>query len=224
MSASERKTVLVVEDNQDIAQLVGQLLVAYGCEVVHARSLGEVMGLVADRRIDLLLLDILLPEEAEDGRKIALSLRQAGHKFPIYFMTGLRPPDVGKDYIGLADGFLRKPFSMRDLRRVLDEALGLSASGTASRSSAAQDVMGVMASIATEQEEIRRQQSRLATFMTVIQTGGGGCPSDEALGKFMEDSARYEEGLQRIEESLAEVLDMMRRHGKLMMGQQGRGV
>ncbi|MBN1419375.1 MAG: hypothetical protein JXP34_11395, partial [Planctomycetes bacterium] len=78
--------------------------------------------------------------------------------------------------------------------------------------------------IATEQEEIRRQQSRLATFMTVIQGGDGKTSSDESLRKFMEDSARYEEGLKRIEESLAEVLEMMRRHGKSMMGQQGRGV
>jgi len=219
-----RKTVLVVEDNQDIAQLLGQLLRAYGCEVLAARSMGAVEEKLARTGVDLLLLDILLPEEVEDGRKIAQKLRASGHKFPIYFMTGLRPPDVGKEYLGLVDGFLRKPFSLRDLRKVLSEALGPAVAGAEEPPSASRDLVGMMASIATEQEEIRRQQARLATFMTVLQGGGGKGLSAEALGKFREDSSRYEEGLSRIEESLNEALEILRRHGPAMLDQQRRGV
>jgi CheY-like chemotaxis protein len=223
--AAKKKTVLVVEDNQDIALLLGQLLRAYGCEVLEAQNMGMVEEKVKESEVDLLLLDILLPEEVEDGRKIAEKLRKSGHKFPIYFMTGLRPPDVGKEYLGLVDGFLRKPFSLRDLRKVLGEALGSSVVSTEEPTSAARDLVGMMASIATEQEEVRRQQARLATFMTILQSGQSQGVSEDLIKKFEEDSARYEEGLVRIEESLNEVLEILRKHGSAMLGDgKRRGV
>ena len=222
MAAAERKTVLVVEDNRDIAELLGQLLRAYHCEVLTAESLRGVEAAVAKQPVDLLLLDVLLPEEAEDGRKIAKRLRDAGHKFPIYFMTGLRPPDIGEEYLGLVDGFLRKPFSLRDLRGLLNEALGRP--GLEESPGLLCDLMGMMASIATEQEEIRRQQARLATFMTIFQGGEGQMTSAEALARFAENSARYEEGLARIEKSLTEVQEILRKHGEVLIAQSRRGV
>ncbi|HOX07237.1 MAG TPA: response regulator [Planctomycetota bacterium] len=228
MAGAERKTVLVVEDNRDIAELLGQLLRAYNCDVLTAESMDEVEKAVAGRRIDLLLLDILLPEEVDDGRKIAKRLREAGHRFPIYFLSGLRPPDVGKEYLGLVDGFLRKPFSLRDLRELLNSTLGQPAPEAAPNTSF--DLMGAMAAIATEQEEIRRQQARLANFVTILQDGeaGAGGPGralpPEVMAKFAEDSARYEEGLARVEKSLNEVQEMLRRHGADLLGKQRRGV
>jgi DNA-binding response OmpR family regulator len=224
LMANDKKTVLVVEDNQDIAQLLGQLLRAYGCEVLTAQNMDMVEEKVKESQVDLLLLDILLPEEVEDGRKIAENLRNAGHKFPIYFMTGLRPPDVGKEYLGLVNGFLRKPFSLRDLRKVLNEALGSSVAEVEEATSAARDLVGMMASIATEQEEVRRQQARLATFVTILQSGAGKGLSEEVIQKFQEDSARYEDGLARIETSLNEVLEVLRKHGPAMLDNQRRGV
>jgi CheY-like chemotaxis protein len=219
---SEPRTVLVVEDNRDIAELLGQLLKAYGCEVLAAENVGAVERTLAGRRVDLILLDILLPEEAEDGRKIAKRLRDAGHKVPIYFMTGLRPPDIGKEYMGLVDGFLRKPFSLRDLRQLLQQALGWTVPEEAA--APACDLMGMMASIATEQEEIRRQQARLASFMTILQGGKGQPPSPADLAGFTADSMRYEESLVRIEKALGEIQDLLRRHRTDLLTPPRRGV
>jgi len=220
----DRKTVLVVEDNRDIAELLGQLLRAYNCEVLTAESMSGVEEAVGRHQVDLLLLDILLPEEADDGRKIAKRLREAGHKFPIYFLTGLRPPDVGKEYLGLVDGFLGKPFSLRELRELLNATLGRPA--CAEGSGPAFDLMGALAAMATEQEEIRRQQARLANFMTILQGGAGGGPpmTAELLASLAEDSARYEEGLARIERSLNEIQELLRRHGAALLAGPGRGV
>jgi CheY-like chemotaxis protein len=222
----ERKTVLVVEDNKDIADLLAQLLRASNCEVLTAETTSAVDEAVASHKVDLLLLDILLPEEADDGRKIAKRLREAGHKFPIYFLSGLRPPDVGKEYLGLVDGFLGKPFSLRDLRELLAKTIG--SPGPDAAPSPAFDVMGMMAAIATEQEEIRRQQARLANFMTILQDGEGGQPgrplSAEMLARFAENSARYEEGLARVEKSLNEVQEILRRHGAAFLDKPRRGV
>ena len=225
MGGAERKTVLLVEDNKDIAELLGQLLRAYDCEVLTADTMSGVEAAVSRGKVDLLLLDILLPEEADDGRKIAQRLRAAGHKFPIYFLSGLRPPDVGTEYMGLVDGFLRKPFSLRDLRELLSKALGQPALGQAA--SPMFDLMGAMAAVATEQEEIRRQQARLANFMTILQDGESGTekpPPAEVLARFAENSERYEEGLARIEKTLNEVQELLRRHGAVLMNDPRRGV
>lgn len=222
MTTGEPKVVLVVEDNRDIAELLAQLLRAYDCEVLTAVRMSAVQEVLARRKVDLLLLDILLPDDVEDGRKIAEQLRREGHKFPIYFMTGLRPPDIGPEYMGLVDGFLRKPFSLRDLREVLVKALGRSA--PAGAPSPVRDLMAMMASIASEQEEVRRQQARLATFMTVLRENSARPVSPQVLEEFQERCARCEEGLAHIEKTLNEMQELLRGHGAEILSGQRRGV
>lgn len=214
------RTVLVVEDNEDIATLLEQLLGAYGYRARLARSPDEARAIVAKETVHLLLLDIMFPDGPTRGCELAAELRSAGRAFPIYFMTGLRKSEIGAENLERVDGLLRKPFSARELKAVLKEALGEAPAEGAGPS--ARDLLGLMTSIATQQEEIRRQQARLSTFLTVQQEPGeAGARGD--LERFRNDSAHYEEGLARIETTMDEIQEMLRRNVRgLSAGKSGR--
>lgn len=203
------KMVLVVEDNEDIATLLEQLLAAYGCRTRIARDPEQAKAKAGQEKVDLALLDIMFPEDPRRGRELARELREAGHLFPIYFMTGLQKSEIGAEYLGLVDGVLRKPFPARELKAVLERSLGALPVSEAEPS--AREVLALMTSIATEQEEIRRQQARLSSFLTVQQEDNTEGAAREALERFRLDSVRYEEGLARIEETLSDLQEMLRR-------------
>lgn len=61
-STEERKTVLIVEDNELNMKLFHDLLEAHGYEVVEARTGAEALDRVREARPDLILMDIQLPE------------------------------------------------------------------------------------------------------------------------------------------------------------------
>ena len=216
---AEKKTVLIVEDNEDISTLLKQLLEAYGCRARLADVPDEAKVIAGQEQVDLLLLDIMFPEGPMRGRDLARELRDAGHTFPIYFMTGLRKSEIGAEALERVDGVLRKPFTARELRVVLERSLG--ALPDAEKEPSTRDILGLMTSVATQQEEIRRQQARLSTFLTVQQEGVGEGTSQEGLDRFRRDSARYEDGLARVEATMAEIQEMLRRRARgLSAGQE----
>jgi len=208
------RSVLVVEDNADIAALLGQLFSAYDCEVSVAENTEQVKLRLGTRGVDLVLLDIMLPESELDGREIARFIRERFPDMPIYFMTGVMKPEIGDEYLEIADGVLKKPFSIADLRNVLERTFGEGLKPSVG--SEVHDLLGMITTIATEQEEIRRQQARIASFVTIFQEGAEGGPSAGELGRFKADVARYEDGLARMERSLSEMQEMLRSKGALL--------
>jgi len=123
------RSVLVIEDDHDIAELVSLNLRDEGYTVEVAAD-GEA-GLAAARRLepDLVVLDLMLP--GLDGLSICRELRAGERHIPILMLTA-RTAEVDR-VLGLemgADDYLTKPFSVRELvarvrallRRV--EALG----------------------------------------------------------------------------------------------------
>jgi len=113
MVASDMKTVLVVEDESQIAQIVRDYLQHAGFAVIAAADGREALARVRERRPDLVLLDLGLP--GIDGMEVARQLRQSGDT-PIIMLTArveetdrLRGLDAG------ADDYITKPFSPREV-------------------------------------------------------------------------------------------------------------
>ena len=107
-------TVLVVDDDPHIAELVSLYLGSEGCAVIHARDGAEALQLSQQRGPDLLLLDIMLPKL--DGWEVCRRLRRAGNEVPIIMLTA-RSDDVDR-IVGLelgADDYVVKPFNPREL-------------------------------------------------------------------------------------------------------------
>jgi DNA-binding response OmpR family regulator len=107
--------ILIVEDEPDIAQALEDDLTLEGFEVEVARDglTGARRG--KDPRIDLILLDVMLP--GKDGFDVCREIRKAGITTPIFFLTA-RTHETEK-VMGLdlgANDYITKPFSPRELR------------------------------------------------------------------------------------------------------------
>jgi len=108
-----RPAVLVVDDDAGIRQVLRLYLERDGHRVTDAADGTAALTLVAERRFDLVLLDIMLP--GVDGFEVCRRLREIGDT-PIIVLTA-RSGDSDK-VIGLdlgADDYVIKPFSPREL-------------------------------------------------------------------------------------------------------------
>jgi two-component system, OmpR family, response regulator len=105
--------VLLVEDDREIRKLVSNFLRANDIRVATATDGREMDRVLKENRIDLIVLDIMLP--GEDGISICRRLR-AGSKLPI-IMLSARGEELDR-ILGLefgADDYLAKPFNPREL-------------------------------------------------------------------------------------------------------------
>jgi DNA-binding response OmpR family regulator len=109
---SKAKTVLIVDDDPDLQEvLADQLQLQQEFEVIRAGTGAEGLETVRRRHVDLVLLDVGLPDG--DGRKVCQAMRQGGLKAPIIMLTGA---DTDADTIqGLEAGasdYVTKPFRL----------------------------------------------------------------------------------------------------------------
>ncbi len=105
--------ILVVDDHREIRELVSRALSKEGFRVSLAADGRAMRKLLADSRIDLILLDLMLP--GEDGLSLCRELR-ADSNIPIIMLTA-KGDEVDR-IVGLemgADDYLPKPFSSREL-------------------------------------------------------------------------------------------------------------
>jgi two-component system OmpR family response regulator len=105
--------ILIVDDHREIRDLVSRALTKEGFRVSAAADGRAMRKVLADSRIDLVLLDLMLP--GEDGLSLCRALR-ADSNIPIIMLTA-KGDEVDR-VIGLemgADDYLPKPFGSREL-------------------------------------------------------------------------------------------------------------
>ncbi len=105
--------ILIVDDHREIRDLVSRALSKEGFRVSTAADGRAMRKVLADSRIDLILLDLMLP--GEDGLSLCRALR-AESNIPIIMLTA-KGDEVDR-VIGLemgADDYLPKPFGSREL-------------------------------------------------------------------------------------------------------------
>jgi len=105
--------ILVVDDDQQIRNLLGRYLAEQNFRVSLAASGREVERRLAEGRVDLIVLDLMLPDIS--GLDVCRAVR-ARSNVPIILLTALKE-DVDR-IIGLeigADDYLGKPFNPREL-------------------------------------------------------------------------------------------------------------
>lgn len=108
------RNVLVVEDEQDIAELLALHLRDINCEVTRAADGHEGMRQAFLRDWDLVILDIRLP--GPDGLSICRALRRESRYLPVLMLTS-KSSELDR-VLGLelgADDYVTKPFSVSEL-------------------------------------------------------------------------------------------------------------
>jgi DNA-binding response OmpR family regulator len=113
MNGVAAKIVLVVEDEDAIAEAVRARLQSEGYEVLVASDGPEAIRVHAERRPDLVVLDLMLP--GMDGLEVCQRIQRDGWT-PVLMLTArTEEADKVAGFAVGADDYLTKPFSLREL-------------------------------------------------------------------------------------------------------------
>ncbi|HEV3010076.1 MAG TPA: ATP-binding protein, partial [Burkholderiales bacterium] len=116
----EPRSVLIVEDNDDMRQMLHETLAYSGHEVREARDGASGLALAAEARPDVALIDIGLPDV--DGYEVARRLRAApgGRRIGLIAITGYgQVEDQRRAYEAGFDAHLTKPVAPERLKQVM---------------------------------------------------------------------------------------------------------
>lgn len=108
------KTILIVEDEPNIVDILSFNLMKEGYETIEAYDGTTGLQLAKEQNPDLILLDVMLP--GINGFEICKSIRASGSAVPILMLTA-REEETDK-VLGLelgADDYITKPFAVREL-------------------------------------------------------------------------------------------------------------
>ena len=108
------KTVLIVEDEQSIVDILSFILTKEGYDTLEALDGPTGLQLALEQNPDLVLLDLMLP--GMSGFDVCQRIRQAGSLVPIVMLTAREEEDDKVRGLELgADDYITKPFKNREL-------------------------------------------------------------------------------------------------------------
>ena len=118
------ETILLVEDEDGLREMISETLREAGYEVLEAASAEGALAVASERRaIDLLLTDVVMP--GRSGTQLAEALHALRPATRILFMSGYIDDGSARGTIVSADSaFIQKPFKSEDLLREIRQVLG----------------------------------------------------------------------------------------------------
>ena len=116
-------TVLVVEDEHNIAELLGAVLTEEGYQVLVAMNCREGLDLLAQEQPQLLLCDHMMLVMDGSTMLEAMTADPTLRGIPVVMMSAMREAAVARRCSGYA-AFLHKPFKVSELLEVVKRTLG----------------------------------------------------------------------------------------------------
>jgi len=113
----ETGTILVVDDETGIRELIRKILLRERYRVLEAGSAEEALALAQGQSIDLLITDVMLP--GIHGPELARRMQQTTPKLKTLFISGY----TGQEQVPAGGRFLAKPFTLGVLLEKVREAL-----------------------------------------------------------------------------------------------------
>ena len=106
--------ILIVEDEEDILELMEFNLSKEGFETMGFLNTKRVPEVLAEEKVDLILMDRNLP--GTEGSEFVASLRRQGVNTPVIFISAKdKDSDIEQGFERGGDDYLTKPFSMKEL-------------------------------------------------------------------------------------------------------------
>lgn len=118
-------TILVVDDDPCVRELVNITFESRPYRILEAECACQALKLAYDTRPDLMLLDVLLPDN-RSGLEVCSALKadQATRSIRIIMLSAMAEPrDIELGHAAGADGYLTKPFRLANLIRTVEGAL-----------------------------------------------------------------------------------------------------
>ena len=108
-------TILIVEDEQDILELIEYTLSKDNYEVIGCLDTSSVQQILDEEEVDLILMDRNLP--AVEGSAFIESIRNKGYNQPVIYITAKDShDDIMQGFDRGADDYITKPFNLDELR------------------------------------------------------------------------------------------------------------
>ncbi len=124
--ASNRATILVIDDEEDVRTVLAEILMTQGHSVGMAASGREGLALFHDKHHDLVLTDLGMPEMS--GWQVARAVKALGRETPVILVTGWGEElDAQAVREGQVDFVLSKPFQKEKVLNLVVRALERSA-------------------------------------------------------------------------------------------------
>ena len=116
------RTVLVVDDEFGVAELLDAILTDEGFRVATAANGRQALAHIAERRPDLVLLDIMMPVLDGIGVLRALAADRAAADLPVVVMSAL-PEEAVAAATRRYKAYVRKPFRIRSILAAIEQAM-----------------------------------------------------------------------------------------------------
>ncbi len=108
-------TILVVEDEQDILDLIEYTLTKEGHDVISCLDTKLVEQLLEEENINLIIMDRNLPNI--EGSMFIQSIRDKGYNHPVIYLTAKdKEEDILEGFKRGADDYITKPFNLEVLK------------------------------------------------------------------------------------------------------------
>ena len=116
-------SILVVDDDRAISTLIRQNLEGEDTCVLEAATGLDCMKILQETKVDLVVLDLSLPDFNGWGILSLLRLTEPYHLIPVIMVSG-EPPDTALIEQLKPDDYVQKPFDMSDLLARVRKAIG----------------------------------------------------------------------------------------------------
>ena len=117
-----QKTVVIVEDEPDAAEMFAEMMRASGYRVVKIFSSTPAIGIITTEAPDVVILDVMMPDIS--GLEV-LSIMREDQKLkdiPVILVSAKSmPSDIKMGLDAGASNYLTKPVSFLDLKKAVDE-------------------------------------------------------------------------------------------------------
>lgn len=129
----DQKTVIVVEDEPDAAELFAEMMRVSGFRVLKTYSSTPAISLIAKEQPDVVILDIMMPDIS--GLEVLRFMRRdpkLKHTPVIVVSARSMPSDIKEGLEAGATIYLTKPVGYLDLKKSVDQVMNEKASGNSS--------------------------------------------------------------------------------------------
>lgn len=180
MNALKNKTILIVDDEPDILELLDITICRMGCTAITASNVTQAKQLLESHKIDLCLTDMQLPDGT--GLELIAAIQALKSPMPVAVITAFGSTELAVSSLKAgAFDFINKPLDIERLRGLIGSALKVPVDSSAISNSSEIRLLGT----STAAQELRQQIERLARSQAPVFISGESGSGKEVVARLV---------------------------------------